>query len=139
MAGILTSALEYLSDKSEKLALFHNLKRALLPLVIGAVVLCGLLFSSTVAYFIFYWTYVPSVGITRNIYLQFRYHILFFAMASLSPNFDLFSSQDAAPWGAVDLSGANLVNDQPYAAFVEIELPRTQHNLGLGVHSDRSC
>jgi Putative adipose-regulatory protein (Seipin) len=69
-------------------------------------------------------TYIYSSGITFSS-----------SPCPRSRNFNLFSSQDAAPWGVVDLSGANLVNDQPYATFVEIELPRTQHNLGLGLHS----
>jgi Putative adipose-regulatory protein (Seipin) len=76
MAGLVASAFGYLHERSEKVALLYNLKRALLPLIIGAVVLSGLLFSSTVAYFIFYWSYIPSVGIAKDIHLQFRFYIL---------------------------------------------------------------
>jgi len=72
MAGLLASAFEYIHQKSEKSPLLHTLKRAILPLAVGAVVFSGLLFSSTVAYFIFYWSYIPSVGVARDIYLQFR-------------------------------------------------------------------
>lgn len=85
MAGLLAAAFEYVHERSEKSALLHNLKRALLPVVLGSVVLSGLLFSSTVAYFIFYWSYIPSVGITRNIYLQFRCYIFHHSLSHPEP------------------------------------------------------
>jgi len=44
----------------------------------------------------------------------------------------LIDSRDAAPWGSVDLAAAGMLSDQPYAAFVELELPRSKHNLELG-------
>jgi Putative adipose-regulatory protein (Seipin) len=36
------------------------------------------------------------------------------------------------PWGYVDLEGTNLLSGQPYATFVELELPRTRNNLEIG-------
>jgi hypothetical protein len=41
-------------------------------------------------------------------------------------------SRDAAPWASVDLAATNMMSDQPYAAFVELDLPRSKHNLELG-------
>jgi len=73
MASILVSAFEFIREKAEKSHLLYNVKRALLPLIIASFVLSGLLFSSTIAYFVFYWSYIPSVGITRDVHLQFRY------------------------------------------------------------------
>jgi hypothetical protein len=76
MASLAVSAYEYIIEKSEKSNVLYNIKRAILPLLIGTLVLSGLLFSSTVAYFIFYWSYIPSVGIAEDVHLQFRYDIL---------------------------------------------------------------
>ena len=73
MANLVVSFYEYIGEKTEKWTVLYNLKRAILPLIIGTFVLSGLLFSSTVAYFIFYWSYIPSVGIARAVHLQFRY------------------------------------------------------------------
>jgi hypothetical protein len=73
MASLVVSTYQVVRDKAEKSHILYHAKRAIFPLIIGAVVLSGLLFSSTVAYFIFYWSYIPSVAIARDIHLQFRY------------------------------------------------------------------
>ena len=72
MASLAFSTYEYVREKTEKSNLVYNVKRSIFPLIIGTLVLSGLLFSSTVAYLIFYWSYIPSVGIVRDIHLQFR-------------------------------------------------------------------
>jgi len=33
----------------------------------------------------------------------------------------------------VDLAAAGMLSDQPYKAFVELELPRTKNNLEIGL------
>jgi hypothetical protein len=76
MASLVVSSYEYVIERTEKWNVLYNVKRAILPLIIGTFVLSGLLFSSTVAYFIFYWSYIPSVGIVRDVHLQFRYGTL---------------------------------------------------------------
>lgn len=76
MASLAVSSYEYIIEKTEKWNVLYNVKRAILPFIIGTFVVSGLLFSSTVAYFIFYWSYVPSVGIARDVHLQFRYGTL---------------------------------------------------------------
>jgi hypothetical protein len=43
------------------------------------------------------------------------------------------NSRDAPPWGSVDLGNTGMLNSQPYAAFVELELPRTKNNLEIGM------
>jgi len=72
MASLVVSTYEYVRERAEKSNLVYNIKRSIFPLVIGTLVLSGLLFSSTIAYFIFYWSYIPSVGIARDVHLQFR-------------------------------------------------------------------
>jgi hypothetical protein len=73
MASLVLSSIDYIRERTEKSNLVYNVKRAILPIILATLVLSGLLFSSTVAYFIFYWSYIPSVGIARDIHLQFRY------------------------------------------------------------------
>lgn len=73
MASLVLSSIDYVRERTEKSNLVYNAKRAILPIILASVVLSGLLFSSTVAYFIFYWSYIPSVGIARDVHLQFRH------------------------------------------------------------------
>lgn len=73
MASLVLSTVNVVRERAEKSNLVYNVKRAILPLFIATLVLSGLLFSSTVGYFIFYWSYIPSVGIARDVHLQFRY------------------------------------------------------------------
>ena len=70
--GMLGNLFEYIRERSEKSVVLYRIKRAILPLIIASFVVSGLFFSSTFAYFIFYWTYIPSVGIARDVHLQFR-------------------------------------------------------------------
>ena len=76
MASLVLSSVDYIQGRTEKSNLVYNVKRAILPIILATLVLSGLLFSSTVAYFIFYWSYIPSVGIARDVHLQFRYIFL---------------------------------------------------------------
>src|SRR5438034_10385205 len=74
MESLVLSAYEYAQEKIEKWNFVYHVKRSILPLIIGIFVLSGLLFSSTVAYFVFYWSYIPSAGIVKDVYLQLTYH-----------------------------------------------------------------
>ncbi|KAE8138061.1 putative adipose-regulatory protein-domain-containing protein [Aspergillus pseudotamarii] len=69
-----------------------------------------MLFGSALAYGIFYYRFVPQVGVGRVVHLQFG---------------------DGHPWGIASL-GSELVSLQPYDINVEIELPRTPSNLAAG-------
>jgi hypothetical protein len=71
--AILVSSLEFIREKTEKWNLVYNIKRTIFPLIIGTLIFSALFFSSSVAYFIFYWSYVPSVGISKDVHLQFGY------------------------------------------------------------------
>jgi len=73
MGSLIVSTYNFIQEKAEKSHILYHVKRAIFPLIIGTLVISGLLFSSTVAYFVFYWSYIPTVGITREVYLQFRY------------------------------------------------------------------
>jgi hypothetical protein len=73
MASLALSTVVDIRKYTEKSTVVYWIKRSIFPVFIGTLVLSGLLFSSTVAYFIFYWSYVPSVGIARDVHLQFRY------------------------------------------------------------------
>ncbi|PYI05924.1 adipose-regulatory protein [Aspergillus sclerotiicarbonarius CBS 121057] len=69
-----------------------------------------MIFISTVAYGIFYYRFIPQVGLERIVHLQFG---------------------DGHPWGTATL-GSGLVSSQPYDVQVELELPRTPSNLAAG-------
>ena len=76
MESLVASVYEYAREKTEKWHFLYHVKRSIFPLIIGIFVLSGLLFSSTVAYFVFYWSYIPSAGIVKDVHLQFTYHTL---------------------------------------------------------------
>jgi len=72
-----------------------------------SIVLLGV---ASVAYWIFYFNYVPQVGLERIVHLQFN---------------------DGYPWGVADL-GSGLASLQPYDVSVTLQLPRTPSNLAMG-------
>ncbi|KAI9929150.1 hypothetical protein MW887_001554 [Aspergillus wentii] len=63
-----------------------------------------------VAYWIFYYKFIPQVGLERTVHLQFG---------------------DGHPWGAASV-GSQLVSLQPYDVTIKLELPRTPSNLDAG-------
>ncbi|KAL4896919.1 putative adipose-regulatory protein-domain-containing protein [Aspergillus ambiguus] len=65
---------------------------------------------SQVAYGVFYYRYIPQVGLERVVHLQFG---------------------DGYPWGTTTL-GPGLVSSQAYDVSIELELPRTPSNLVTG-------
>ncbi|KAI9832891.1 MAG: hypothetical protein M1819_003921 [Sarea resinae] len=77
-------------------------------LFITSFVLLGL---AIVAYTLFYFNYIPQVGLERVVHLQFR--------------------EGSFPHGTVSHS-AELVSEQPYDVTVSLHLPRTPSNLAAG-------
>ena len=73
MANIVLWALDYVRERLEKSTLLYVAKRTIFPVIVGVVIFSALLISSTLAYYIFYWSYIPSIGITKDVYLQFRF------------------------------------------------------------------
>ncbi|KAL1971204.1 hypothetical protein VTN77DRAFT_156 [Rasamsonia byssochlamydoides] len=65
---------------------------------------------ATVAYWIFYFNFVPQVGLERVVHLQFG---------------------DGNPWGTASLD-SELASLQPYDVSVTLQLPRTPSNLAAG-------
>ncbi|KAJ6093122.1 hypothetical protein N7486_008411 [Penicillium sp. IBT 16267x] len=77
-------------------------------LFIGATLL--LLGISGIAYGIFYLRFIPTVGVDREVHLQFG---------------------DANPWGTASLD-PEFVSSQPYDVAVALDMPRTPSNLEVG-------
>ncbi|KAL4915302.1 putative adipose-regulatory protein-domain-containing protein [Aspergillus aurantiobrunneus] len=74
-----------------------------------ATTIC-MIFVSIFAYGVFYYNFIPQVGLERIVHLQFG---------------------DGHPWGSATLD-SGLVSSQPYDVHVELELPRTPSNLATG-------
>ena len=64
------------------------------------------------AYVLFYWSYIPRIGFSRTVHLQ-------------------FDSFDSPPWGAANLA-AELVSLQPYDVQIQLRVPRTKANTEIG-------
>ncbi|EHA22006.1 hypothetical protein ASPNIDRAFT_56432 [Aspergillus niger ATCC 1015] len=100
----------------------HTMAEALRPLVskraqkiyLGAFLFfctaIAMIVTSTVAYGIFYYRFIPQAGLERIVHLQFG---------------------EGPPWGVASL-GSDLVPSLPYDVQVELELPRTPSNLAAG-------
>ncbi|KAL4810424.1 putative adipose-regulatory protein-domain-containing protein [Aspergillus unguis] len=69
-----------------------------------------MIFVSALAYGVFYYKFIPQVGLERVVHLQFG---------------------DGHPWGTATLD-SSLISSQPYDVHVELELPRTPSNLATG-------
>lgn len=70
-----------------------------------------LLVTAALAYGAFYYTYIPTLGFTRTVHLQF--------------------ATGASPFGFVDLV-PDITSLQPYDISVKLKLPRTPSNLAVG-------
>ncbi|KAJ5728349.1 hypothetical protein N7493_004679 [Penicillium malachiteum] len=77
-------------------------------LFIGATIfLVGI---AGIAYMVFYFTFIPTVGVDREVHLQFG---------------------DGHPWGLTSFD-SEFVSSQPYDIAVALDLPRTPSNLDAG-------
>ncbi|KAL1311375.1 hypothetical protein AAFC00_001544 [Neodothiora populina] len=72
------------------------------------------------AYVAFYWSYIPRIGFTRELHLQFD-HAANLTVDSLPPH----------PWGVVDLT-PEIVSQQLYDITIHLALPRTPENTMEG-------
>ena len=92
-------------------------------IVSTSTILLGL---ATLAYTLFYWSYVPRIGFERTIHLQF------------DDVFDTSHSGSASqrtahpyPYGTVNLS-PDLIGAQRYDVVIDLTLPRTAENQDAG-------
>lgn len=87
--------------------------------VLASLVLFGL---AVVAYTLFYWNYIPRIGFSRTVHLQFDN-----VFPASSSRFD----EAANPYGTVEI-GEEVVSGQAYDVRVVLELPRTRDNRDAG-------
>ncbi|PGH30598.1 hypothetical protein GX50_06636 [[Emmonsia] crescens] len=85
-------------------------RRAYINTVLFTLTSFLLLCISVVAYWIFYYNYVPQIGLERQVHLQFG---------------------DGHPYGTATL-GTELISAQQYDISVALYLPRTPSNLAAG-------
>ncbi|KAH0341780.1 hypothetical protein KCU81_g6032, partial [Aureobasidium melanogenum] len=95
-----------------RIAVSKPAQRAYLTSVLFFSTCFFLLIVSVAAYLAFYWTYIPRIGFSRPIHLQ-------------------FDSLESPPWGVANLA-PDLVSLQPYDVKVQIRLPRTKTNTEIG-------
>lgn len=112
---------------------------------------------AVIAYVLFYWSYIPRIGFTRAIHLQYdpiplecrsylsqmaaypppgHQHPLY-NLAGLQPSTDLSPALAArcagspAPWGIAAIA-PELIGQQAYDVVAELNMPRTRANLDAG-------
>jgi seipin len=87
-----------------------------------------LLAIASTAYTLFYFRYVPRIGFSRDIHLQWDD---VYPSGAGGHNSDLFKTRNPFPHGTVSLQN-DLVGAQPYDIKLELELPRTRQNREAG-------
>ncbi|PYH43325.1 seipin [Aspergillus saccharolyticus JOP 1030-1] len=107
--GVISRAMNSMAGSLRPLLTKQAQKAYLGTLLFILTAIC-MVFISSIAYAIFYYKFIPQVGIERIVHLQF---------------------DDGHPWGTVFL-GSDLVPLQKYDVQVELELPRTPSNLATG-------
>ncbi|KAI4766834.1 hypothetical protein E4T52_00734 [Aureobasidium sp. EXF-3400] len=95
-----------------RIAVSKPAQRAYLTSVLFFSTCFFLLIVSIAAYLAFYWTYIPRIGFSRPIHLQ-------------------FDSLESPPWGVANLA-PELVSLQPYDVKIQLRLPRTKTNTEIG-------
>ncbi|KAK2802707.1 hypothetical protein FQN51_004231 [Onygenales sp. PD_10] len=85
-------------------------QRAYVNTILFALSSLLVLCVSVLAYILFYYNYVPQIGLERQVHLQFG---------------------DGHPYGTASL-GSSLVSAQQYDVSVSLHLPRTPSNLAAG-------
>lgn len=101
------------------LAISRRARRAYLTTFLAVSTSLVLLGIAIVAYTLFYWSYIPRIGFSRTIHLQFD---------------NVFQHSQAAnpyPYGVVNLA-PDVVSQQNYDVKIELELPRTRANREAG-------
>ncbi|MCJ1473821.1 hypothetical protein MMC13_002473 [Lambiella insularis] len=93
-----------------QLAVSKPAQRAYLGTFLFATISLILICTSTIAYLLFYYNYVPQVGVERTIHLQFG---------------------NGHPFGVAYIA-SSLVPLQPYDVSLFLHLPRTPGNLAAG-------
>lgn len=86
-------------------------QKAYLSTILALVASTVLFIAAAAAYIVFYYSYVPSRGFTRPVYLQF--------------------GSNHPPYGYVSIKDA-LVSYQPYDIKVNLHMPRTPSNKAAG-------
>jgi seipin len=95
-----------------RIAVSKPAQRAYLTSVLFFSTCFFLLIVSIAAYLAFYWSYIPRIGFSRPIHLQ-------------------FDSLESPPWGVANLA-PELVSLQPYDVKIQLRLPRTKTNTEIG-------
>jgi seipin len=105
-------------------------QRAYLGTFVFAATSLIVLTLSTIAYTLFYYNYVPTIGVEKTIHLQFGY-LSPLSKARTSFQLTVGINRNGHPYGAVSLS-SHLVSNQPYDISLLLHLPRSPTNLQAG-------
>ncbi|KAL4928415.1 seipin [Aspergillus undulatus] len=108
-ASYATKGMNSLLERLRPLVSKNALTAYLGTFLFFATAIC-MIFVSVLAYGVFYYNFIPQVGLERIVHLQFG---------------------DGDPWGTATLD-SGLISSQPYDVHVELELPRTPSNLATG-------
>lgn len=87
--------------------------------ILASLLLLGL---AVIAYSLFYWNYIPRIGFSRTVHLQFD---------NVFPTSHSRFDESANPYGTVEV-GSDIVSGQRYDIRVVLELPRTRENRDAG-------
>jgi len=90
-------------------------RRVYLQTILLALTSLLLLFIAIVSYLIFYANYIPRIGVTKPVYLNYYYN-----------------SDGVKPSGVVNFPSQELITNQPYDVTLRLRLPTSPENLNRG-------
>jgi seipin len=90
-------------------------RRVYLQTILLALTSLLLLFIAIVSYLIFYANYIPHIGVTKPVHLNYYYN-----------------SNSVKPSGVVNFPSQELITNQPYDVTLHLRLPTSPENLNRG-------
>ncbi|KAF3178790.1 hypothetical protein TWF225_007811 [Orbilia oligospora] len=108
----------------------RSAQRAYIQTILGAILAILLLGVACFGYILFYYNYIPQIGLETTVHLIYGQTIIH------SPHFALITpglkGAKLVPYGGADISKGVLMHNQPYDVYVSLTLPTSPHNIEAG-------
>ncbi|RVD86344.1 Seipin family [Arthrobotrys flagrans] len=105
-------------------------QRAYIQTILGSILAILLLGVACFGYILFYYNYIPQIGLETTVHLIYGQTII------NSPHFALTTPRlkgaKLVPHGGADISKGVLMHNQPYDVYVSLTLPTSPHNIEAG-------
>lgn len=113
--GGVVARIEDVADSTKQVIQSPKTHRSAIRLVIFLLLSTLLFFLAVIAYWAFYWLYVPEISLTKPVYLHYEI--------------------DKPPTAFVELNprGRYLAFDQVYTVDIDLLVPSSERNMEIGM------